>query len=335
MKQKVFAALRIFISVGIIAFFLIFQKETLATFITTIKESDYFLIIVGIFCYVPIIILSLIRWDALLKVQGIFLSPVTLTRLFFIGAFFNNFTLGVTGGDVVKAYYVSHEAKNKRTEAVITVFIDRVIGMIALFSIALTALFFIENNEFMLKIRTLILSLFVGTLLFCFFLFNKSLLKKIPFLEHIMRKLPFYHALKKTYNAFHLYHNHKGTLLFTFFLSIFLQVIMMLIISLLGKALDIQEVSMVHYFLFFPIIATLSALPISLGGLGVGEAAFVYFFGLVGVTSGKAFALGLCTRFVWIAWGLIGGLIYILPSNKIKKEALQEKAKELEALEEK
>ncbi len=335
MKQKILAAVRIVVSVGIIAFFLIFQKETLNTFIATIKESNYSLIILGLFSYVPVMILSLIRWNALLKVQGIFLSPLTLTRLFFIGTFFNNFTLGVTGGDVIKAYYVSHEAKNKKAEAVITVFLDRIIGMLALFSIAIIALFFTENNEFMLKIRKIIFSLFLGALLFCFFLFNKSLLKKIPFLEQLVKKLPFYHALKKIYNAFHLYHNHKKTLAFTFGLSILLQVLMMLIISLLGKALDIEEVKLVHYFLFFPIIATLSALPISLGGLGVGEASFVYFFGLVGVASGKGFALGLCTRFVWIAWGLIGGLIYILPSNKIKKENVQEEIKELKVLEEK
>lgn len=334
MKQKIFSIIRILVSVGIIAFFLIFQKETLATFIETLKDSNYFFILLAIVGYIPVMTLSIIRWNALLKVQGVNLPVITLIRLFLIGTFFNNFTLGVTGGDVIKAYYVSHEAKGKRAEAVITVFLDRIIGMLALFSIALIALFFTENNDFMLKIRNIILALFIGALTFCFLLFNKSFLKKIPFGEQLIRKLPFYHGLIKIYNAFHLYHHHKGTILFTYLLSIVLQVTMMLVIYMLGFALDIQNTQLVHYFLFFPIIATLSALPISLGGLGVGEAAFVYFFGLVGVPSGKAFALGLCTRFVWITWGLIGGLIYMLPSNTIKKKEALEEAEKLEALEE-
>lgn len=334
MKQKILGLIRVVVSIGIIAFFLIFQKETLASFVETLKESNYFLIILAIIGYIPVMTLSIIRWHALLKVQGVILPPATLIRLFLIGTFFNNFTLGVTGGDVIKAYYVSHEAKDKKAEAVITVFLDRIIGMIALFSIALIALFFTENNEFMVKIRQIIFALFLGALFFCFLLFNKPLLKKIPYLEYFLKKLPFYHALRKVYNAFHLYNHHKKTLAFVFLVSIVLQATMMLVIYLLSFALDIQNTQLVHYFLFFPIIASLSALPISLGGLGVGEAAFVYFFGLVGVSSGKAFALGLCTRFVWIAWGLIGGLIYMLPSNTIKKDDALKEAEELEELEE-
>ncbi len=333
MKQKIFSVLRILVSVGIIGFFLIYQKETLNSFVETIKQTNYLLIVCALLGYIPVMTLSIIRWNALLVIQGVHLKPLTLIRLFLIGTFFNNFTLGVTGGDVIKAYYVSHETKDKKAEAVTTIFLDRIIGMMALFSIALIALLFMENNEFMAKIQQMILVLFVGAFLFCFLLFNKSLLKKIPYVEPLAKKLPFYHTLRKIYNSFHLYHHHKKTLAFTYLLSVLLQVCMMLVIFLLGFALDITHADLIHYFLFFPIIATLSALPISLGGLGVGEAAFVYFFGLVGVPSGKAFALGLCTRFVWIAWGLIGGLIYMLPSNTIKKDKVLAEEPELEALE--
>lgn len=332
MKQKLFAAIRILVSAGIIGFFLIYQKETLRTFVSTLREANVLWLILALAGYIPVMILSISRWHALLKVQDVRLAPSVLTRLFLIGTFFNTFTLGVTGGDVVKAYYVSHEAKHRRAEAVITVFLDRIIGMIALFFIALIALFFAENTAEMKNLRIAILAMFFGTLCAAGLILNKPLLKKIPFLEIIARKLPFYHGLRKIYNAFHLYHRHKRTLLLTFVYSILLQSCMMLVIYTLGFALDIRNADLIHYFLFFPIIATISALPISLGGLGVGEAGFVYFFGLVGVSAGKAFALGLCTRFVWIIWGLLGGLLYILPSNTIKKETAVINAENLEKI---
>lgn len=321
MKQKLLTLIRVVVSVGIISFFLVFQKETLRTFLTSIQEADFKWLLFALCGYIPVMILSILRWDALLKVQGVHLKAPVLTRLFLIGTFFNHFTLGVTGGDVIKAYYVAKETPTHKAETVLTVFLDRVIGMVALFSLALIALFFADHTMELQSIRRIIFALFLGSILFCILLFNKRLLKRIPKLESMMQKLPFYDALRKIYNAFHLYHRHKRILLLTYFYSLMLQSVMMVVIYMLSFAFDIQGTHLIHYFLFFPIIAAVSALPISLGGLGVGEAGFVYFFGLIGVSSGKAFALGLSTRFVWILWGLLGGLLYILPSNKIRKEA--------------
>jgi len=71
------------------------------------------------------------RFRLLLAVQGVKLKVRRVLGLTFLGYFFNNFMLGLTGGDVVKAYYVTRDT-HKRTEAVVTVFLDRVVGLIAL-----------------------------------------------------------------------------------------------------------------------------------------------------------------------------------------------------------
>ena len=47
-------------------------------------------------------------------------------------------------------------------------------------------------------------------------------------------------------------------------------------------------------------------LPLALGGLGVREAAFVLFFGALGVPDAKAIALGLLIYLVFIAASLAG-----------------------------
>ena len=106
---------------------------------------------------------------------------------------------------------------------------------------------------------------------------------------------------------------------------------MIVIAFFMGKALGITSAKLVNYFLFFPIIAVISALPISVGGLGVGEASFVYCFGIIGVPDGKAFALGISIRFLWILWGLLGGLFYILHgSPHVPEKVMEEELKHLE-----
>ena len=48
--------------------------------------------------------------------------------------FFNAFLLGSTGGDLLKAYYAARETHHKKTEAVVTVFVDRIIGLFSVTS---------------------------------------------------------------------------------------------------------------------------------------------------------------------------------------------------------
>ena len=78
---------------------------------------------------IPLIGATRFRW--LLAVQGVHITLGRSLQLTFLGNFFNNFMLGLTGGDVVKAYSVARET-HKRTEAVITVFLDRIVGLVAL-----------------------------------------------------------------------------------------------------------------------------------------------------------------------------------------------------------
>jgi uncharacterized protein (TIRG00374 family) len=81
-----------------------------------------------------------------------------------------------------------------------------------------------------------------------------------------------------------------------------------LTVYLLSAALGIQ-VAAVYFFLFVPLITVCTMLPISLGGIGVQEGAFVYFFSLAGMPLAGALALSLLLRFVSIVASLPGGIL--------------------------
>src|SRR6201984_394233 len=80
---------------------------------------------------------NIVRWQILMRVQGMYMSWRRAIMLFFVGLFFNLFMPGYTGGDFARLYYLMREFPDKKKEAILTVVMDSVVGMAAL---VLTAL---------------------------------------------------------------------------------------------------------------------------------------------------------------------------------------------------
>src|ERR1700677_3945837 len=76
--------------------------------------------------------LGVVRWRMVLEAQGLHLPLGRATRISLVAQFFNSFLLGSTGGDLIKAYYAARETHHKKTEAVTTVFVDRLVGLWAM-----------------------------------------------------------------------------------------------------------------------------------------------------------------------------------------------------------
>ncbi|MGI9579172.1 MAG: lysylphosphatidylglycerol synthase transmembrane domain-containing protein [Microthrixaceae bacterium] len=78
-----------------------------------------------------------------------------------------------------------------------------------------------------------------------------------------------------------------------------------------AEALGIGEIGIVAALTFFPPTAVVQNFPLALGGLGVREAAFVYFFGAIGVSNGEAIALGLLVYLVFVLSSLSGAPSFV------------------------
>jgi len=75
------------------------------------------------------------RWLLLLRTQSIFINLFAVIRLIFLGLFYNNFMPGSVGGDLLRAWYVTKHTP-KKFEAVLSVFVDRIIGLLSTLIIA-------------------------------------------------------------------------------------------------------------------------------------------------------------------------------------------------------
>jgi glycosyltransferase 2 family protein len=83
-----------------------------------------------------------------------------------------------------------------------------------------------------------------------------------------------------------------------------------------ARALDVPEVTLLAAMAFFPPTAIVQNLPLTLGGLGVREGAFVLFFGALGVADGQAIALGLGVYLVFVAASLAGAPAFALGGRR-------------------
>ena len=73
------------------------------------------------------------------------------------------------------------------------------------------------------------------------------------------------------------------------------------------------------YFLDFlsiiPLIRLIGMLPVSANGLGVEEGAYIYFFGMVGISAENAFVISMLGRFLTLVTTLPGALLFMLNPN--------------------
>ncbi len=69
------------------------------------------------------------RWQLLSKAQGLKLPLWGAIELTMVGGFFTTFMPGAAGGDVVKAWYFAGLEPNRKTRAVFTVLLNRLLGL--------------------------------------------------------------------------------------------------------------------------------------------------------------------------------------------------------------
>lgn len=345
MKKRLGVLLRIVVSVGILAYLFnsIFQKEATRYFEinridpATLSWSErtytiwtegprglwevfqtanpwWFIAAVG--CTGLVCLFGIIRWQLLLRVQELELRFSRATSIWFTGMFFNAFMLGATGGDVIKAWYAAHETHHKKAEAVVTVVVDRIIGMFALLLVALVAMgWFHEKVLADVALRSfavVTLGGVVGAIATGLLSLWDSFPRQFPRVIALFTRLPGYELGCRLINAFRVYARHPAVLTKTILLSFGVHVAVIMSVVCVGYALRISTTNgMTDYFLYLPIINTIAAIPISIAGLGVREGMYAQLLGQVGVLTKQAVALSLLGYAAMLVWSLVGGVFFL------------------------
>lgn len=262
-----------------------------------------------------------IRWYLLLTCQEVPASFSTATKITCIGLFFNSFMLGSVGGDLIKAFYIAKGNAGYRTRAIMSILIDRIIGLEALLILAfLTLLFnytFISANPPLRALLPAIGVCILGSFAAAAAVFSKRI-KNIFIatgVHTLMAFLPQKDILINSYNALHSYSGKKKNLAQALLISLLTNMIMLYVFYTIGREIGETSIPFLGYCSIVPAgIITLS-IPIAPAGIGVGQAAFYNLFEWYQAHSGT-FGAAIITAYQLIQLLVNVSFVFVYLSNK-------------------
>jgi len=313
-KTKIKFLLKI---IGLLILVYILSKIDYKLLWQELSQAKIIFLVLAIIATILEIITKSLRWQVILKSLGINVAKKTSIRLHWLGLYAGVITPGRVG-EIIKVYFLklrNHNAFRSFLSVVIDRFFD-----VATFLIlgSLVAVFFLR--EISLHILAL------GGIIILGFVFILLLLNKKSFVHKIAKKIitKFSTHTLENYSQFTFkklwqgIKNLKAEIIlrgiFYWFLSFLFFFLAKYFIAL---ALSI-EISFANIIIVSTALALVSALPISIAGLGTRDAASIYLFSLFAISKETAILFSMLILLVDLIAVSFGLIPYLQESNKIK-----------------
>lgn len=256
------------------------------------------------------------RLGVLFGAQGMRLSFVGGYRAVAIAALFNFCIPGGTGGDVMKLYYLAADSRGRRVEIATLVFVDRAVALFCMLSLVVT-LAMLDGR--LVWDYPLIGSLVVAAaltaagLLVCGAVACSTRLRESRLYAYLIERAPLRRYLMRATDALHVFSQNRSALARAAALSVGGHLALLCLISAAAKVFmpgaPPLTVSLLALLGFLA-----NALPITPGGLVVGEAAFEGLFRTVGYSGGAR--LILAWRVGMLALCCLGSALYMAGARR-------------------
>ncbi len=299
---------------GLLALIVHQNREKIRDVLT--RKPDLRLLLVGIAIFQASVMLTFLRWYALVRVIEPRFTLRATFLLGFIGYVFNLVIPGAVGGDLIKAAYLVR-MRIRKTQAVASMVIDRIMGLLGLFLLATVAGIVAWGMATPL-VQRLIVAVWIATaagflLLACIFgrVFTRFLgLKPSPHskLGTITTEL---NAMATTYRA------RLDVAALALGLSVVGHSLNVFAFYLMGRMLfPAMTTTLGQHFLMGPLTLFTMAVPLPFGALGLSEGVADQLLGLVGHPSG-ALAM-MAFRILMFCCGLTGAVVYLANLREVR-----------------
>lgn len=271
--------------------------------------------------------LSFVRWYLLVRSLEMRFSLADAFRLSFLGYLLNFVAAGNVGGDLFKAYFIAREQPQRRTEAVATVVVDRLVGLYSLLLVASVAVF-MEGSRggspvYNALASATILATAGGGIVLLMILtpgFTRGIVTRrlisLPYVGESCQRL---------IASIRIYRDKRLLTAVTFALSMAVHVILGVAMFLIARSLFDACPSVSEHMTIVPLSMVAAALPITPSGLGSFELAMDKLYEMVptgGTATASGLLIALVYRLVTIAIAAIG-LVYYWLYRPAVVEAIQ------------
>jgi len=264
-------------------------------------------VLAAVALYVVGQVMSAYRWRLIGVSVGLVESFAAYVRYYFIGMFFMFFGPSTLGGDVVRSLYLA-EHGGGRARAFNSVLFDRLNGLVVL--VAIGAVAFLLFPEYDLPRPLFIATVIFGSGIFLAWWIAPVLARLVLPAGHRIRRFierdlgPFWRDRRMLVGA------SLVSLAFHF-----VQITTQLVVA---HALRL-DVPFSYICVFHPLVSALSAIPITLSGIGLREGGYLWFLQRIGVAQASAVAYGVLWFLVIVASSLLGGGVFLASGARLPR----------------
>lgn len=252
----------------------------------------------------------ILRWVLLLRASGIAISVRSASRLFLVSSFVGSFLPAGVGGDVARAYGLARESTTG-SEALASVAVDRILGVLALVSIGMIGVIAWtpdESGDWRLPAAVAVIA---GACVAAFWA-DQWIRWVVPAGRHggsITRRV------LRLSDAVSRYRHRRGVLAHVMAWSLVVQLLRVTQAYLLGLGLG-MTVPFGYFLLFMPVGLLVLLLPISISGFGLPQGVIVWLLRPAGVDDSVAFALSTLVVLTGLAGNLPGLWLWLRPPQE-------------------
>jgi uncharacterized protein (TIRG00374 family) len=334
-RRALLQLVKIGLAIGILSY-LIVQVQRNDGFTRLIEEpKNWPLLVAGMACTLVAIWLNFLRWHFLIRAVGIDIRIRDTFRFGSLGYALNFVSPGAIGGDLFKAILLAREQRGRRTEAVLTVVADRLMGVMTILILASLGIVFTH----MLKRAEPTLRLLCEIMLVAAFggLVAVALLLCVPALSGqraaaLVHRVPLLGStLARVLAAVHAYRDRRSLLAAAAGVSAVGNLMLITSVYLVASGLPFQRPTWIEHMILVPMANIVAALPITPAGFGTKEYAVAKLYTIMpstlGMPEGDGALVTLAHRVTEIAVAL-SAFLYIL-SHRAEVHEVYEEAEEL------
>jgi uncharacterized protein (TIRG00374 family) len=265
---------------------------------------------------------SFVRWYLLVRGLGLSFHLRDALRLGSLGFMLNQVMPGSVGGDLFKAAFIAHEQPGRRTEAVASVFIDRFVGLVAMFVVASVALLFADRtlarSPLLSGLEVFIWSAAAGGVLgIC--LLTSRLISGLR-TQRLVSQLPVVgHTLGRIAAGLHQFGSRRRYLVAGFVLALTTHCLLVSAFWCVSRGLPITGPTFQQNATIVPLALVAGALPLTPGGLGLTETALAKLYGAIQLNESDGALVALGYRALSYVVAAIGACYYLSAKRRIDR----------------
>ena len=224
------------------------------------------------------------QWRMLLTSQGVKISFGRTLRYYFTGLFFNNVLISGFGGDVFRVIDI-RRLSNNGAAAVSTVLLDRLaglfVGSVFVFAAGPWIAF---GRTWGVRMRLVSFALAMVWALAIVVLFHRKTARPFSWLIHRVMPSDMTVKIRRVYDLLHEFGKNGRLMARVLGISIVVQSLRIITHFFIARSFG-STISLWPFFLVIPMIAIISSLPVTIGGLGLREQSGVLLFAHFGLAA--------------------------------------------------